>query len=241
LLVVIAIVAILAAILFPVFAQAREKARQASCTSNLKQLTLAMLTYLQGYDEVFTPGGMANNDGGTNCSGVPDGTDQLGDNNAMCQFSNIPYQNCWGWPCIGTDGSGTFGARIYPYVKNFGVFVCPSANNSATNSSDTDLWAQGFSQGVTDTTRQRPLSYAMIGDFGQEPQAAVDAPANRAVLIETGRIRAGFDADYGQDPAYYRTARWSDWYNPHNGGSNVGFSDGHVKYYKLDATGPGDR
>ena len=51
LLVVIAIIAILAAILFPVFAQAREKARQATCISNLKQLGLASMMYSQDYDE----------------------------------------------------------------------------------------------------------------------------------------------------------------------------------------------
>ncbi len=52
LLVVIAIIAILAAILFPVFAKAREKARQSSCLSNLKQLALASLMYVQDYDEM---------------------------------------------------------------------------------------------------------------------------------------------------------------------------------------------
>jgi prepilin-type N-terminal cleavage/methylation domain-containing protein/prepilin-type processing-associated H-X9-DG protein len=51
LLVVIAIIAILAAILFPVFAQAREKARQSSCASNHKQLGLGILMYAQDYDE----------------------------------------------------------------------------------------------------------------------------------------------------------------------------------------------
>ncbi len=55
LLVVIAIIAILAAILFPVFAKAREKARTASCSSNLKQLGLAMAMYVQDYDETFPP------------------------------------------------------------------------------------------------------------------------------------------------------------------------------------------
>jgi prepilin-type N-terminal cleavage/methylation domain-containing protein len=55
LLVVIAIIAILAAILFPVFAQAREKARQATCQSNLKQLGLAFLMYSEDYDETLPP------------------------------------------------------------------------------------------------------------------------------------------------------------------------------------------
>jgi len=49
LLVVIAIIAILAAILFPVFAQAREKARQTSCLSNLKQSGTATLMYVQDF------------------------------------------------------------------------------------------------------------------------------------------------------------------------------------------------
>src|ERR1700756_3607746 len=56
LLVVIAIIAILAAILFPVFAQAREKARQASCASNMKQIGLAMIMYVQDYDETMPVG-----------------------------------------------------------------------------------------------------------------------------------------------------------------------------------------
>jgi prepilin-type N-terminal cleavage/methylation domain-containing protein/prepilin-type processing-associated H-X9-DG protein len=53
LLVVIAIIAILAAILFPVFAQAREKARQTACLSNVKQIGLGISMYTQDYDEVL--------------------------------------------------------------------------------------------------------------------------------------------------------------------------------------------
>src|SRR5580692_6008483 len=71
LLVVIAIIAILAAILFPVFAQAREKARQASCMSNLKQLGLAELQYVQDYDETYS--------GSWNCG------------NAACNGSRVYY------------------------------------------------------------------------------------------------------------------------------------------------------
>src|SRR5438876_7465379 len=60
LLVVIAIIAILAAILFPAFAQAREKARQAACFSNCKQLGLAYQMYAQDYDESIVPACNAN-------------------------------------------------------------------------------------------------------------------------------------------------------------------------------------
>ena len=62
LLVVIAIIAILAAILFPVFARAREKARMASCESNLKQIGLGVLMYVQDYDEKFPGGGLVYTD-----------------------------------------------------------------------------------------------------------------------------------------------------------------------------------
>src|SRR5580658_4337487 len=53
LLVVIAIIAILAAILFPVFAQAREEARKTTCLSNVKQLNLGVQMYIQDYDETI--------------------------------------------------------------------------------------------------------------------------------------------------------------------------------------------
>ena len=56
LLVVIAIIAILAAILFPVFAQARDKARATACLSNEKQMGLAMMQYVQDYDEQYPNG-----------------------------------------------------------------------------------------------------------------------------------------------------------------------------------------
>lgn len=59
LLVVIAIIAILAAILFPVFAQARAKARQTMCLSNNKQIGLAAMMYVQDYDEVYPPAEIA--------------------------------------------------------------------------------------------------------------------------------------------------------------------------------------
>jgi prepilin-type N-terminal cleavage/methylation domain-containing protein/prepilin-type processing-associated H-X9-DG protein len=55
LLVVVAIIGILASILFPVFARARENARRASCISNLKQIAIGAQLYLQDYDRIYPP------------------------------------------------------------------------------------------------------------------------------------------------------------------------------------------
>lgn len=105
LLVVIAIIAILAAILFPVFAQAREKARQASCLSNTKQIGLALLAYSQDYDEKmvdgwFGPGGY----GPSNSTTVYKWMDAVAPfvkNNALYTCPDSPMG-------IGADATGTF-------------------------------------------------------------------------------------------------------------------------------------
>src|SRR5688572_20792846 len=89
LLVVIAIIAILAAILFPVFAQARESARKATCTSNMKQIGTAISMYMQDFDEWYPP-------------------------------SQFPS----------TDPSVSWPTMIFPYIKNEGVFVCPSGETT---------------------------------------------------------------------------------------------------------------
>src|SRR5476649_1395436 len=72
LLVVIAIIAILAAILFPVFARARENARRASCQSNLKQLGLGMIQYIQDFDDRYPGfvGFSSNNNNGNPPNGM---------------------------------------------------------------------------------------------------------------------------------------------------------------------------
>src|SRR5213593_4102317 len=70
LLVVIAIIAILAAFLFPFFAQAREKARSSSCLSNQKQISLAFSMYAQDYDETYPPSYDLNNLTGAGAGGV---------------------------------------------------------------------------------------------------------------------------------------------------------------------------
>jgi prepilin-type N-terminal cleavage/methylation domain-containing protein/prepilin-type processing-associated H-X9-DG protein len=111
LLVVIAIIAILAAILFPVFAQAREKARQNSCLSNMKQMALAVHMYAQDYDEVMTPY-----------------NDQVFDfanpDPATRKKADGPWRTNYLWALI-------------PYLKNQTIQTCPSATVQETGQDTT--------------------------------------------------------------------------------------------------------
>jgi len=95
LLVVIAVIALLAAILFPVFSRARERARQSSCASNLKQLGLGIMQYIQDNDEQ-PPVGLA------------DGYPGYGFTSGCKSFAGL------GW-----------GTQVYPYIKNLEIFACP--------------------------------------------------------------------------------------------------------------------
>src|SRR5262245_24681814 len=99
LLVVIAIIAILAAILFPVFAQAREQARAAQCLSNLKQIGTAVLMYTQDYDELY-----------------PIDASSCGSGAGRSQ------------PCSKWNPDWRPESQTAPYLKNTGVFFCPSSS-----------------------------------------------------------------------------------------------------------------
>jgi prepilin-type N-terminal cleavage/methylation domain-containing protein len=102
LLVVIAIIAILAAILFPVFAQAREKARQITCVSNCKQLGLAYIQYAEDYDEAVPVAYKWN-------------------------FSFGPQTAQYNTTGIGGTIGGITGIpqQLQPYIKSWNVFLCP--------------------------------------------------------------------------------------------------------------------
>ncbi len=142
LLVVIAIIAILAAILFPVFAQAREKARQATCQSNLKELALAELMYAQDYDEHF----MCTADG-------------------YCQYASIGEQGCWAIQYLNHH------TEIYPYIKNEQIMICPSKGHPPLEVQDwsygwnkclgADFW---FLPGLSDADVKEPTKVMMFAD-----------------------------------------------------------------------------
>lgn len=138
LLVVIAIIAVLAAILFPVFAQAREQARKAACLSNQKQLANAALMYMDDWDgELFH-----HHEGWV----LDDGT----------QLENLPasVDGCVGGGTGNSQAEKPWIIFFQPYLKNRSIGFCPSDTTSRSRLLATDLIQ--FNGGIESTDQEPP-------------------------------------------------------------------------------------
>lgn len=248
LLVVIAIIAILAAILFPVFAQAREAARASACLSNVKQVSLAILQYLQDYDEKFPVADYSNFDPNTNTK------------------ADSPW-GVWHYTENGWDH------LVYPYIKNAQVFKCPdasdgpAASNSNTSGSD-ETGGNDYMINKELSGDPEPGAWTNSG-FHPQKLSALQFPAVTILVAEatyegsTGAMGHEFDGwgwqngheanlnngtqndTWGLNPAQLcKEGDQKDYVNDsgpaplrrHKNGSNYAFSDGHVKWYQGDAT-----
>jgi prepilin-type N-terminal cleavage/methylation domain-containing protein/prepilin-type processing-associated H-X9-DG protein len=232
LLVVIAIIAILAAILFPVFAQAREKARSASCLSNLKQLGLGIMMYTQDYDEYFPFG---------YCYSLP-AADYLW----YWQDSVRPYvKNEQVYTCPSSAGHTVVDYLRLPGTVN--PLYLDYISNSAWGFEDGDVFnGVNFSRNVGGTLGP------MQNGWGSPNQslAGVEDPAGTILVFDA---RQGYSEIWmhRQTDAYHNaTGQCSfSWGEPapadnpelcdsghidkrHNEGFNAAWADGHAKWIR---------
>jgi prepilin-type N-terminal cleavage/methylation domain-containing protein/prepilin-type processing-associated H-X9-DG protein len=215
LLVVIAIIAILAAILFPVFAQAREKARATSCLSNEKQITLATLMYAQDYDGTFP----------------------------LYTYDYNVYwvggRDNFGQPLDKRRG------LIYPYLKNGDIQKCPSYGGEVNLGGvgygyNFNIAGDGYDPNTfiiihpaTDATLTHPSDTILFGDAGNRTDekaiSPIDmnpnvGPAQEVIILEppSNWCFAGYGCTSSED---FR----------HQTFANFSFADGHVKAIKREA------
>ncbi len=239
LLVVIAIIALLAAILFPVFAQAREKARLATCQNNLKQCIMAITQYTQDYDECMP----------LSVSGNAQVGPLVAQTYGIKEFSVAAF--------------------IYPYLKSQQVLQCPNdAGFSAYTTGVTTAGGKDIPAGAK-LWQAYGTSYKFTKEnLSMLPSTWTPAPANptkytktssSALLAPAGGATAIPAANFTMEPPFPMTlsfpARPSEqrvmrcyvgpWetVNPasgdpnvfHKGGMIMAFLDGHVKFVNSKA------
>ena len=212
LLVVIAIIAVLVAVMFPVFSRAREKSRQSRCLSNLRQLGTAFALYRADFDG-RNPG-MGD---GTYCPGTIDrrfyppwigGVYSTAEGHWVpCYWviypplnPNAPVGERW-------RQTGVKQGALYPYVRNPAVYVCP-----------TDRRGQ-----------EKGLSYSLNHVAGFIPEAVVERPAQFAELVdEQATLNDGDLTAFDLGGRYFNCPTIA-----HFNGANLAFFDGHARWLRA--------
>ncbi len=222
LLVVIAIIAILAAILFPVFAKARENARRTACLSNMKQIGLGIMQYLQDYDERYPRawGGLHNApDEGRYPNPADIETDTGKPGGAFKVNPN---------PGGGANYYRTWMDYIFPYVKSVQIFRCPSYSPTA------DQASYGYSTALSGYYNSTQL-------YTNDATSPRNTPITTATVKRVSEIVAiseyTFGYNYTMTPVNmytYTTKPVGDpQYNlvtPHLNGGTAVYADGHAKW-----------
>ncbi len=206
LLVVIAIIAILAAILFPVFAQAREKARQSTCLSNLKQIGLGLTQYCQDFDEATTR---------------PWYSATYGLTNGVC----APGVACATPVALNGTSEYTWIDAVYPYIKSKGTFDCPSALTAGTfNVKPLTIPVLGTSMG----------SYAMLafysGGYSAASGLCTTSPCSIGYVGNVSKITTPAQTMWVADAAGLNGLDYEMVYPNGSGGWNPTFYSDTVKF-----------
>jgi prepilin-type N-terminal cleavage/methylation domain-containing protein/prepilin-type processing-associated H-X9-DG protein len=226
LLVVIAIIAILAAILFPVFANAREKARQTNCASNLKQYGTAMQMYLEDWDGKLIYS-----------QGWPGLGDKWGWVNEMRQYNK--NTNLWHCPSSQTNITYTLGAGAASYPDGW-YYWGEGEVSDIKNPSKFILFGEAIGSGLVpyDTNR---LPFNPQSKQPQDPATGDADPG--ADSQADGRVYHDQSGNWVKDLAHSAPIdvvevkntvhSWEmHWPGRHGGGNNICFFDGHVKWFK---------
>ena len=255
----IAIIAILAAILFPAFAKAREAARRTTCISNVRQLSLAVLVYAQDYDETLPRADFDDDDAG---------------NHPLPGTALFEEDSAWN---SGTGkGNIMLADALTNYIKNDDLYFCPTLQDKVTRVANAPIpnkvqddgsyfWYCGGHQdlsladGSAAVSPMTILLYLFGGDDSDD-----DTTPNGLLLGGTGTIKGYEFAPCGAPLADFDNAGRimmiaCDQYGVHEGYSNeyveqhflpeipgltdgakgdmtaaipVGYADGHVKYWR---------
>lgn len=206
---VVAIIAVLASLLFPAFRVARERAKTVACANNLRQIGVAVVLYAGDYDRrypiQFYDKSTTRTDPAMSFMKVmPSG------GNAAVDGGTGGY-NCWLW-------------LLYPYHKNGQLYICPSAKEKGRG------WTYGMSMDFTPVVTASGV--VMNNRFNFTPWPVLrgsEVYRENKILVADGRAGLKTPNPFGTTGAEY-TFFYSGYQDSqHNGGCNLLFIDGHVE------------
>ncbi|HEV7926944.1 MAG TPA: prepilin-type N-terminal cleavage/methylation domain-containing protein [Verrucomicrobiae bacterium] len=223
LLVVISIIAILAALLLPALARAKEEGRRVNCVSNQRQLTICWEMYTDDNQGFLAPNNWIDYVGGT--SGADNKSVSWCNGNALMDATTSNLQS----------------GLLFPYNRSVGIYHCPSDMSTIVDANGNPLpqartRSYNMSQSVNglglyvDPT----MNYGMAVDvtqpcFEKLTQITNPPPARLFVFIDENELTL-FDDQFGYPMPNYGYGIWFDMpSNRHNQSANLSFADGHVE------------
>jgi prepilin-type N-terminal cleavage/methylation domain-containing protein/prepilin-type processing-associated H-X9-DG protein len=239
LLVVIAIIAILAALLLPALARAKDQAKKVNCMSNLHELQICWHLYSGDFAEMLAP----NDDISTGVS-----------NGSMANMDQLSW--CEGQARFDTNTINITRGLLYPYNKQVGIYHCPADISTVMDASDNPLpilrtRSYNMSQSVNGLGNlPDPNESGIPVDvvqpcFFKTTDIQNPSPTRTFVFIDENEDTL-WDSQFGYPMPNYEANTWWDMpSNRHDQGANLSFADGHVEYWHwqvpmLFTLSPGD-
>jgi prepilin-type N-terminal cleavage/methylation domain-containing protein/prepilin-type processing-associated H-X9-DG protein len=209
-LVVIGIIALLAALMFPVFSRVRENARKTTCASNMKQLSLAFQQYVQDATRYPLPGQYQKwNNGGHWVTGGKTDTGPQNFTNSEGGLALATDPNNDGkYPYIDNHRAYVEQGALFAYAKQASIYTCPTAPNVA----------------------DKKLSYSMNCGLAGLAETRIRKPGEIILLVDEGETLNDGYFYATQDPASTDSLM-----TRHNGGGNLLFADGHLKFFTFNS------
>jgi len=210
LLVVIAIIAILAAMLLPALARAKERGQTTSCLNNLRQLTICWHLYCQDNNDILAP------------------------NNDVYPFSPGAAW-CFGSAVTDVTTTNIENGLLFPCNRSVAIYHCPADRSMVQAPGITSQLrnrSYNLSQGVNGYPQLDNFIFTHIPCFQKLSQITVPTTAQCLVFIDENE-QTMVDAEFGIPTAFYDGSKnwWDMPSNRHNQGANLSFADAHVEHW----------
>ena len=219
-LIVIAILAIIAAFLFPVFAESKASAKNTQDLSNQKQLGMALVLYTNDNDNMFVPIGSWNDPSITPFTN-PQGPPGL-------------QWNSWALKLSRYSSRGVFVSPFMPKVANWWTEACETSNGMPI----TSTYAYNWFLGADNSYIGLPWEYYNVSPSGlriENPftENAIESTSS-TIAFQLSQTTSAYGNAFG---CLYNSIENADWDNKirfravHRNGGNISFADGHSKFY----------